>query len=151
MLPSIFVKRKSPVWELRSEIDNLFKDFFPALEKNVDLSESLGSFNMNVYEKDSTLFVEAELPGFTKDDIDLTLENGILSINGEKKFEEKDEDKNKNYYCRELRYGKFSRKINVGQKVDEEKIKAKFENGILHLELPYKKEVVNRKQITIES
>jgi len=148
MLPSIFVKRKSPFWELRSEIDNLFKDFFPAIEKNMDLSDSLGSFSMNVYEKDNTLFVDAELAGFTKDDIDLTLENGILSISGEKKIEEKEEDKN--YYCKELRYGKFSRKINVGQKVDENKIKAKFENGILKLELPYRKEIVNRKQIAIE-
>jgi HSP20 family protein len=148
MLPSIFVKRKSPFRELQNEIDNLFKNFFPAIEKNMDLSDYFESFNMNVYEKNNSLFVEAELPGFEKKDINISLENGILTISGEKKRTEKEEDKN--YYCQEVLYGKFSRKIDVGQKINEDKIKASFKNGILHLELPYKKEITNRKQIAIE-
>jgi HSP20 family protein len=81
------------------------------------------------------IHIVAELPGMKKEDIKVTVHNGILEIQGEKKIEKKDEDKNRRYSRVERRYGSFVRRVAVPQDVDPSKIEAKFENGVLEIEI----------------
>ncbi|MFP4480843.1 MAG: Hsp20/alpha crystallin family protein [Desulfohalobiaceae bacterium] len=103
---------------------------------------------LNISEDDQEIKVEAELPGMEAKDVDISLQNSNLVIQGEKKFE--DEDKRDNYHRVERAYGSFYRSIPLPVKVDEEKIKANFKNGILNISLP-KQEEAKGKKIQIES
>lgn len=93
--------------------------------------------------------VKAELPGMDEKDINLTCSDGVLTISGEKK--QSTEEKDKNYYYREISSGSFSRSIRLPQDIDDNKIEATFKNGVLTIDIP-KKEVKEptAKKITIK-
>ena len=91
--------------------------------------------------------VQAELPGVDRKDIGLNLENNVLTLKGERRFEK--ETKQENYHRIERSYGAFSRSFSIPAIVDEEKIRADYKDGILKIALP-KKEQVRPKQIRIE-
>lgn len=111
-------------------LDNMEKSFFG------DMGESIAQFRTDILDKGDHYLLEAELPGFTKEDIKIDLENGYLNIHAEHKEEK--EEKEKNYVRRERKYGSFSRAFDLtGIKSDA--ITAKYENGILQLELPKEK------------
>lgn len=100
-----------------------------------------------VYEDKDSFYVDAELPGVSKDDIKVSLQDGILSINGSKK---KDEEKNnKNYFIAERRYGSFTRSIKLPDNLRENEIGASFENGLLMLKIA-KSEPQVTKEMLIE-
>lgn len=82
--------------------------------------------------------VEAELPGLDEKDVSLTMQNGVLTIQGEKKLEF-DEEK-ENYHVMERRYGSFQRSLRVPDTVDEGKVEARFDNGVLKVTLPKRPE-----------
>jgi HSP20 family protein len=103
---------------------------------------------VNVSEDDRNITVEAELPGMDSNDIDISLQNNMLVLQGEKKFE--DEQKQGNYQRIERSYGSFSRTIPLSSSVDEDNVKASFKNGILTVTLP-KQEKAQGKKIAIES
>lgn len=103
---------------------------------------------VNVSEDEKNITVEAELPGMDSKDIDISLQNNMLLLQGEKKFE--DEKKEGNYHRIERSYGSFSRTIPLSSSVDQDKVKASFKNGVLTVTLP-KQEVERGKKITIES
>jgi len=103
---------------------------------------------VNVSEDERSITVEAELPGMDSKDIDISLQNNMLVLQGEKRFEE--EKKEGSYQRIERSYGSFSRTIPLSSSVDEDKVKASFKNGILTVTLP-KKEVEQGKKIAIES
>jgi len=90
--------------------------------------------------------VQAELPGLERKDITLHLENNVLTLRGERRFEK--ETKQENYHRIERSYGAFSRAFSIPATVDEEKIRAEYKDGILKIALP-KKEQVKPKQIRI--
>lgn len=101
----------------------------------------------DIYEKDGRLVVEMEAPGYTKDDINISIDKGTLSITFEK--EEKDEE-NKKYLHRERKsYSKVSRSFYLGD-IDEEDIDASFKNGVLVVSAPKKKEIETKKTISIK-
>ena len=101
----------------------------------------------DIYEKDGRLVVEMEAPGYTKDDINISIDKGTLSITFEK--EEEDEE-NKKYLHRERKsYSKVSRSFYLGD-IDEEDIDASFKNGILVVSAPKKKEMETKKTISIK-
>ena len=101
----------------------------------------------DIYEKDGRLVVEMEAPGYTKDDINISIDKGTLSITFEK--EEEDEE-NKKYLHRERKsYSKVSRSFYLGD-IDEEDIDASFKNGILVVSAPKKKEIETKKTVSIK-
>ena len=101
----------------------------------------------DIYEKDGRLVVEMEAPGYTKDDINISIDKGTLSITFEK--EEEDEE-NKKYLHRERKsYSKVSRSFYLGD-IDEEDIGASFKNGVLVVSAPKKKEIETKKTISIK-
>ena len=132
----------NPLRDLQREIDKVFDGFFRGSRQD------LGFFPaVDVYETPDSVVVEVEVPGMKKDNIKITVEDNILRIQGEKKLER--EDKDKNYYVVERSYGTFERAFRLPEYVDMEKIKAKFENGILTITLP-KKEEEKKKVIDVE-
>ncbi len=108
-----------------------------------------GDENMkcDIYEKDGRLVVEMEAPGYTKDDINISIDKGTLSISFEK---EENEEENKKYLHRERKsYSKVSRSFYLGD-IDEEDIDASFKNGVLVVSAPKKKEIETKKTISIK-
>ena len=103
---------------------------------------------VNISEDEKNITVEAELPGMDSKDIDISLQNNMLILQGEKKFE--DEQNQGSYHRIERSYGSFYRTIPLSASVDEDNVKASFKNGILSVTLP-KQNVEQGKKISIES
>lgn len=104
---------------------------------------------VDVIDEKDRIIVKAELPGMNKDDIDITVEDGVLTIKGEKKRET--EIKKEGYYHLERRYGSFHRVIDLPDEVDENKVKATYKDGVLEINLPKKEETKRaEKKIKIE-
>lgn len=128
---------------LQREMDRLFDEFWKGSTNQGFMTQGLtaepfgyGMLNpvIDVSDDDNAFHVRAELPGMSKEDVDITLANGLLTIRGEKKQE--DEEKGKNFYRQERAFGTFSRTLQIPVDVDESKIEARFENGVLNIDLP---------------
>ena len=103
---------------------------------------------VDVKETDDSFTLTADIPGLTKKEVNVNVSDGMVSISGERKFEnEKESD---NYHYRERQYGSFLRTFNLPETVNEEEITANFKNGILSIDIP-KDEVAlpKERQITI--
>ena len=101
----------------------------------------------DVFEKEGKIFVEMEAPGYTKDDISLSIDKGELSVTFEK---ENEKEENKKYLHRERKsYSKVTRTFYLGD-VSEDKIDASFKNGVLVVSAPKKKEIETKKTISIK-
>jgi HSP20 family protein len=118
---------------LRDEIDRLFEAPLAELTRS---SQLLSGWTpaFDVYEDKDNLYVRAELPGMRKEDIDLSLHNGSLSISGERKSDDK--VKEAEVYRAERFFGRFQRTITLPTAVAAEKIKAQYKDGILSVTLP---------------
>ena len=138
-----------PLWALRglqNEVDRLFADFSgEATEFNfASLTPAL-----DLVDTSDDLKVKVELPGISKEDVDITINDGLLTVKGEKKAER--EEKEANRYYVERRYGSFSRTITLPAKVKADKVKAKFTNGVLEIVLPKaEEEKVKRVHVSVE-
>jgi HSP20 family protein len=132
---------------LMPSMENLFSSFFGNDLMNKDYAGYVPS--VNITENENSYSIEASAPGFDKQDFNVQIEDGILTIRGEHKQE--NTTKEKQFVRKEFNYGSFSRSFNLVDLVDEEKIDAKYENGILKIELPKneKNRVKNSKQIQI--
>lgn len=91
--------------------------------------------------------IDAELPGLSKEQIALNIEDDVLTIKAERKQES--EEKKKDFHRVERSYGSFSRSFNLGEMIDQENIGADFENGVLHVTLPKAQPVRKTKEISI--
>jgi len=114
------------------------------------VSFEIGGFapRVDITEDDTNLYVHAEIPGMTKENVNLVVnEDRMLTIKGEKKSESKTE--NKSFIRNERSYGSFSRSFILPENVDIEKIAAKFEHGVLEVSMP-KKEPEKPKQIEVQ-
>jgi HSP20 family protein len=131
---------------LRQAMDRLFEDSFV---RPVGLSSvSAADVAIDLKETDTDVVIKAELPGVEPDEVDVSIMEGVLVIKGEHKEEK--EEKEASYYSRELRYGSFSRSINLPAAINAEKAEAVFENGILTLTLP-KTEEAKPRQIKVKT
>ncbi len=128
-----------------SRLEKIFDDFFgeenpfpvsPAIQSNwaphVDIKETKTHYS-----------VVAEFPGLTKDDIEISLEDNLLTIKGEKKGEEKKKEENNLHI--ERSYGSFYRSFRFPEFIETDKVKASFKNGLLKLEIPKKKGTKGKK------
>lgn len=124
-----------PFERMHEEIDRLFDEFMPQLASPREAEFRPGLLaTVDVSETEDAVEVMADLPGIEQKDINLSLRNGSLFIRGERKHEA--EEKRKNYYRAERSYGAFSRSIPLPCEVDENKVDARFENGVLTVRLP---------------
>ena len=116
--------------------DNLF-DIFDNFQKKFfdNTNASLPAFRTDIRDQGDKFLLEAELPGFNKEDIDLALKDGILTIKAEHKESHDEKDEKGEYLRRERRYGSFARSFDVSG-IDETNITAAYNNGILELTLP---------------
>jgi HSP20 family protein len=123
----------TPVFGLRREIDRLFDDVFTGRG-----GSSAGSWRpaVDVHENANELRFDVELPGIRPEDIELDVENGVLSIRGEKSEERKEDDKEGRYHIVERSYGSFFRSFQLPQGVDENQINADVDQGVLHIRIP---------------
>lgn len=116
------------------ELDNLERSFF-------NNSNVVSAFRTDVTDTGDAFKLEAELPGFKKEDIKIDIENDCLTISAERKINNDEEDKKQNFVKRERFYGSFSRSFDVTG-IDTDAIDASYTDGILTLTLPKKKEVI---------
>jgi HSP20 family protein len=132
---------------LQERMNRVFEDAAVRGWKNDEPSATTSwSPAVDIYETDSEIMVQAELPGVDRKDIALQLENNVLTLKGDRRFEK--ETNQDNYHRIERSYGGFSRAFTIPTIVDEEKIRADYRDGILKIALP-KKEQVKAKQIKI--
>ena len=103
--------------------------------------------SIDVSETKNELVIKAELPGLDPKDIDISMNNGYLTIKGEKKHEK--EEKDENYHLIEKSYGSFTRSVRLPREVQNDKITASFKNGVLRITLP-KSEEAKKKEIKIK-
>jgi len=132
---------------LQERMNRVFEDAAVRGWKNDEPSSTTSwSPAVDIYETDSEIMVQAELPGVDRKDIALQLENNVLTLKGDRRFEK--ETNQENYHRIERSYGGFSRAFTIPTIVDEDKIRADYKDGILKIALP-KKEQVKAKQIKI--
>lgn len=107
-----------------------------------DMPNQIG-FRVDVRQEESDLVFEAEVPGLKRDQLDITVENHVLTITGEHKVE--NENEQKNYHLRERRYGKFTRSFRLPETADSEQVSANLTDGILTVRVPTREEAKARK------
>lgn len=133
-LPSLW--SDNPFAQLRKEMDQALESFFGDRADGEGLFGKFMTPSIDVAENDAAITLTAELPGLSDEDVDLSIHNGILSLKGEKKKEEKGEKDN--YHIVERRYGSFQRTMRLPQTVDEAAVSAKFDKGVLTVTMPKK-------------
>ena len=141
--------------------ENLFDDFmdlpmprgFGDIDRKLYGKHASKVMKTDVHEQEGAYELNIDLPGIKKDELEISLENGYLTVSASKGLDKDEKDK-KGRLIRQERYsGSMQRSFYVGDELTEEDIKAKFENGVLELTIPKKepqKAVVQRKQIAIE-
>ena len=148
--PAVRSESTNPIVAFHHEMNRLFDDFWrgfdgfgPSLT-----TRSFGFPHVELSETDRELKVEAELPGMDEKDVEVLLDNGVLSLRGERKGETED----KNRHISERYYGRFERKIALPAEVEEDKIHAAFKNGVLTVTMPKSAEAVSKvKRIPIHA
>lgn len=130
------------MWDPFAEMDDTFNRL-PAL------NQSMKAFvpAMDVYETDKAVMVETALPGIAPENVKVSVEKGVLTVQGEHKKEHEVDDKN--YYRKEVRSGSFFRQVALPAAVLEDKVNAEFEDGILKISCP-KAEQVKAKKVEIK-
>jgi HSP20 family protein len=132
---------------LQDRINRIFDESFSRtadLEDNVSMSAWKPS--VDIYETDEAIILKAELPGIKKEDVSVEIKDNVLTLRGER-IEDK-EIKEGSYFRKERFFGTFNRAFNLQHRVQPDKIKAKFKDGILEIEVP-KPEEEKPKQITV--
>jgi HSP20 family protein len=123
------------------------------LEKDWEKALSTTAWNpaVDIFENDNDVVVKVELPGMDPKNIDVRLENNVLMLKGERRFEkDPKETKEENYHRVEREYGTFSRAFALPTPVKEDKVNAEYKDGVLKIVLP-KKEEVKPKAIKIDA
>jgi HSP20 family protein len=131
------------------EFDSALGRFFGAREVPATEGGGWAPYGVDVREDADHLYVEAELPGFKKDEIDVTLENQTLTISAERKSETKEGGEKKgDWLLRERRYSRFLRSFTLPPTVDDQKVDAKLNDGVLTITLN-KREETKPRRITV--
>lgn len=122
---------------LHREMNRLFDDVFRSFDSRMPSFGSLSSFGGNwpsleISETDKDIRITAEVPGLDEKDVEVLLNHGVLTLRGEKHSETEDKEK----HFSERRYGRFERHVRLDSEIEEDKIDARFRNGVLTITLP---------------
>lgn len=138
-LPSVFRDDdRDPFLSLHREVNRLFDDVFRGFDSRLPALGRFSSFggggwpNVEVSDDEKEIRVTAEVPGLEEKDIEVLLEDGVLTLKGEKRSETEDKDRQ----FSERFYGRFERRIPLGYEVEDDKVSADFKNGVLTVALP---------------
>src|SRR6266852_6928969 len=119
-----------------NQLNRMFNDFFGRATQDQNLTTWAPA--VDIYEGEHELVVKADLPDIKPEELDIRVENNILTIRGERKFEKKVDEKN--YLRVECAYGSFARSFSLANTVNSEAIKADYKNGVLTLSIPKREE-----------
>jgi HSP20 family protein len=138
--------------DMEREFGDFFRRSFPLLGRTswpfAGIAASVTPI-VDIFEDNGNVVMKAELPGMTRDDIDVNISGNMLTISGEKKKEEKIEQKD--YYSMERSYGSFTRSFHLPTSVQMEKIEAHFKDGVLEIVIPKTDEALKKeKKIKIQ-
>jgi HSP20 family protein len=128
---------------LREKMNRLFEDAVTSRGEEKDLISSTWSPAVDIYENENELVLTAEVPGLEEKDVEIKIEDNTLSVRGERKFEK--ETKEENYHRIERSYGTFFRSFTLPNYIDQDKIQAEHENGVLKITMPKRTELKPRK------
>jgi len=144
------VIRWDPYRDLSSFADRFNRALGTVAGRERDEELNLGTWipPVDISEDKDRISLTAELPGFTEDQVEVQMEGGVLTIRGERKFE--DEKEGRNFHRLERSYGTFVRSFTLPNNVDRENIHASFQNGLLEIDLP-KREEARPRQIKVIS
>jgi HSP20 family protein len=132
---------------LHSQLDDMFNAMFSGVPAMQMPQTSMPA--MDVYsEDDKSLVLDVQVPGFKKDEVDISVHNGILEIKGEKHEKEEDKKGNKRSYMLRESHASFYRRLRLPDYADEEHVDAKFEGGMLKITVPFK-ELPKPKKVAI--
>ena len=148
MAPSLFREREfAPLTSFHREIDRLFDDFFrsPTLGNFAGTGGMTSWPSVEVKETDREVLVTAEVPGMKEKDIELLLDNGMLTIRGDRKGEKDEQGYSERWY------GRFERRLALPSAIDEEHCKAEFHDGLLTVTLPKSEEAESKRRIPINA
>lgn len=132
---------------LQSSINRLFDDNFRFWREPEATLTQEGTFPVDIKDTTGAILIKAELPGFNKDNIKVSLADNLLTIRAERQKEEKEESSS--YLRAERSYGSFSRSFTLNMPVMHEKLKARYQDGVLEITLP-KEEDARKKEINID-
>lgn len=137
-LPSVFRDNdRDPFLSLHREVNRLFDDVFRGFDSSPPAFGRASSFgggwpSVEISDGEKAVKVTAEVPGLEEKDIEVLLDDGVLTLKGEKRSEMEDKDRQ----FSERYYGRFERRIRLGYEVEQDKIDARFKNGVLTVTLP---------------
>jgi HSP20 family protein len=129
---------------MQNRMGRMYQDYTPGMEEQLSSAQIVPP--VDVYEDEHHLTLKAELPGIDPKDVDVRVENNILTIRGERKFEK--EEKEENFHRIERRYGTFTRSFTLPNTVNPDSVKADYENGVLKIEFEKRAEA-KPKQIQV--
>jgi HSP20 family protein len=139
------IVKYDPIRELRNlqeEMNRLFNmTFFRSFDD--ELITGAWTPSVDIFENKDQVVIEVELPGMKPEDVQISIENNVLTIQGEKKFEKKEESDN--YHRIERRYGSFTRSFTLPPTVNSDDIKAEFDNGLLRVTIAKREEAKPRR------
>jgi HSP20 family protein len=140
-------------YDMQSEMNRMFDEMFGGLSRRGGRHQGDEPTRwapvLDVLQEEGDIVVRAELPGVRQEDVDITLHDGVLTISGERKAEEQREGSG--YYVRERRFGSFRRSMTLPQGVDQSKIKARFDSGVLEVRVSGAAAVQEPRRIQIEA
>lgn len=144
MLPTMTGRTPSGTRQLstlRDEMDRLFEDLMrtPARSRQGTVLRPAA----NIVETEKNYEIELELPGFDREDITVTVEQGVLTVSGQRPSEREASDRT--YHLRERSTGRFSRSFSLPSSVDPDQVSARFEDGVLNIDLPKQEKARTRK------
>lgn len=130
------------------DIDNFFNDPLPAFRLLPARGENFGNVAVDIHELEKCFTVEADFPGFDKQDIDINVDNNVLTISATHK-DEKEEKEKGTVIRKERRVGTYARSFNLGKNIDEGAIEASFKDGVLQVNIPKANVAPAKKKISI--
>ena len=134
-----------PFTAVQREFDTALSHFFGGRGMTGDGGAAMAPYGVDVREDADHIYVEAELPGYRKDEIDITLENQTLTISAERKSEKTEGEKGEDYLLRERSYSRFLRSFTLPPTVDDQKVDAKLNDGVLTITLNKREETKPRR------
>ncbi|HEX3984978.1 MAG TPA: Hsp20/alpha crystallin family protein [Acidobacteriaceae bacterium] len=135
------------VLALQNRMNSLFQDYNRAQGESDTLATAAFVPPVDVYEDEHRIVLKLEVPGMKESDLDIQLENNLLTVKGERKFDK--EEKEENFHRIERRYGIFYRSFTIPTTVNSENVKASYDAGVLRIELEKRAEA-KPKQIKVE-